>query len=92
MTSASHEGQALSWRTDDDGLCTLSLHREPLNELGEVSLAELERFVQPLEMIVPMVEIVDDSHVLGGCLATKPFHDCDEIFRLPSPAPVVIET
>ena len=42
-------GQRLSWSTEPDGLCTLSLHGEPLNELGQASLDELEAFVLALE-------------------------------------------
>lgn len=41
-------GERLSWSTDPDGLCTLSLHGAPLNELGEASLGELEAFVAEL--------------------------------------------
>lgn len=43
-----HEGQRLSWATEPDGLCTLTLHGAPLNELGEASLSELELFVEAL--------------------------------------------
>lgn len=41
-------GQRLSWATEADGLCTLRLHGEPLNELGEESLGELESFLERL--------------------------------------------
>lgn len=43
-----HEGRRLSWATEPDGLCTLRLHGEPLNELGEESLGELEVFLERL--------------------------------------------
>lgn len=50
MNAGPHQrGQALSWETETDGLCRLTLHREPLNEIGEVSLAELEAFVAVLD-------------------------------------------
>lgn len=45
------QGQRLSWATEPDGLCTLSLHGEPLNELGEESLSELEAFLDVLPEI-----------------------------------------
>jgi enoyl-CoA hydratase/carnithine racemase len=41
-------GQALSWALKD-GVIELSLHREPANEIGTITLAELEKFVRALE-------------------------------------------
>ncbi len=41
-------GRALSW-TVADGVIELALHREPCNELGSESLAELENFAAALE-------------------------------------------
>jgi len=41
-------GEALSWHLKD-GIVELALHREPCNELGSQSLAELEIFVSALE-------------------------------------------
>src|SRR5580704_11891977 len=41
-------GSALSW-TFADGVIELALHREPCNELGSVSLDELETFAASLE-------------------------------------------
>lgn len=43
-----YSGVTASWATDAGGLCEVVLHREPLNELGEESLAELERLVGAL--------------------------------------------
>jgi enoyl-CoA hydratase/carnithine racemase len=43
-----HEGQALSW-VEEKGVVELSLHRTPCNELGSVSLAELEEFCAALD-------------------------------------------
>jgi len=45
-----HSGQTLSWEMTD-GLVELALHREPLNEIGSVTLDELERFVEELETV-----------------------------------------
>jgi enoyl-CoA hydratase/carnithine racemase len=41
-------GQALSWQMSD-GIVELALHRGPLNEIGSLTLDELERFVEELE-------------------------------------------
>jgi enoyl-CoA hydratase/carnithine racemase len=43
-----HSGQALSWEMND-GVVELALHREPLNEIGSITLEELEQFVQELQ-------------------------------------------
>ena len=42
------EGQALSWHLRD-GVIELTLHRPPCNELGSVSLEELERLASTLQ-------------------------------------------
>ena len=42
-------GQALSWEMTD-GVIELALHREPLNEIGSLTLDELERFVEELQI------------------------------------------
>src|SRR5437588_7842052 len=42
------EGQALSWGLTD-GVVELALHREPCNEIGLLTLEELERFAVALE-------------------------------------------
>lgn len=44
------KGQALSWEVKN-GVIELLLHRPPCNELGSLSLAELERFVEGLDQI-----------------------------------------
>jgi enoyl-CoA hydratase len=41
------KGQALSWRVEQ-GIVELALHREPCNELGSLSLDELEQFASAL--------------------------------------------
>src|SRR5579859_6549052 len=44
----SFRGQALSWSLKD-GVVELALHREPCNEIGSLTLEELEKFVAALE-------------------------------------------
>jgi len=44
------EGQALSWGLTD-GVVELALHREPCNEIGLLTLEELERFAAALEKV-----------------------------------------
>jgi enoyl-CoA hydratase len=44
----SFRGQALSWELKD-GVVELALHREPCNEIGSLTLEELEKFVSVLE-------------------------------------------
>jgi enoyl-CoA hydratase/carnithine racemase len=50
-------GKALSW-TASGGVIELALHREPANEIGSVTLEELERFVETL------VAAQDEAHAL----------------------------
>jgi enoyl-CoA hydratase/carnithine racemase len=42
-----HIGQSLSWKLDD-GIIELALHRAPCNEIGSLTLDELEQFVRAL--------------------------------------------
>lgn len=67
--SASFVGERLSWATEPDGLCTLSLHGEPLNELGEVSLAELEEFLSSLDSSDPPIRalLIESRQARGFC-------------------------
>jgi enoyl-CoA hydratase/carnithine racemase len=44
------QGQTLSWVVEN-GIAELSLHREPCNEIGSVTLGELEGFVAALDQI-----------------------------------------
>ncbi len=44
----SFKGNAISWGLTE-GVVELVLHREPCNEIGSVTLAELERFADALE-------------------------------------------
>src|SRR2546421_5254172 len=50
-------GQTVSWEVDG-GVVELALHREPCNEIGSLTLEELEKFVAALE------ELVRESHTL----------------------------
>jgi enoyl-CoA hydratase len=45
-------GEAISWELKD-GVVELALHREPANEIGSVTLGELETFVLALEKLTP---------------------------------------
>jgi len=51
------QGQALSWQVQS-GVIELALHRDPCNELGTLSLGELERFAAALD------ELEKDAHAL----------------------------
>ena len=46
----SFQGQSLSWDLKD-GVVELALHREPCNEIGSLTLDELEKFVPALEIM-----------------------------------------
>ena len=52
-----HKGQALSWEKKG-GVIELSLHRAPCNELGSLSLTELEQFSSALD------QLEKDAHAL----------------------------
>ena len=45
---SSFQGEALSWQLSE-GVIELTLHRGPCNEIGSLSLAELEKFANALE-------------------------------------------
>jgi enoyl-CoA hydratase/carnithine racemase len=45
-----YQGETLSWNLID-GCLELALHREPCNEIGDQTLAELERFVEAHEVL-----------------------------------------
>jgi enoyl-CoA hydratase/carnithine racemase len=52
-----HKGKALSWEKKQ-GVIELSLHRAPCNELGSLSLTELEQFSSTLD------DLEKDAHAL----------------------------
>jgi enoyl-CoA hydratase len=51
------QGETLSWNVKD-GTIELALHREPLNEIGSLTLEELEKFIAALE------ELSGEAHAL----------------------------
>jgi enoyl-CoA hydratase len=53
----SFQGQSLSWELKD-GVIELGLHRDPCNEIGSMTLADLERFAGALE------EVKDEAHAV----------------------------
>jgi enoyl-CoA hydratase len=52
-----HKAQTLSWEVKD-GVIELALHREPCNEIGSLTLAELEAFASSLG------ELCQQAHAL----------------------------
>jgi len=52
-----YKGQSLSWELKD-GVVEVALHREPCNEIGSLTLEELERFVGVLQ------DLEKDAHAL----------------------------
>jgi enoyl-CoA hydratase/carnithine racemase len=59
------QGQALSWSANG-GAVELTLHREPLNEIGSVMLAELERFAAALDGSAATASLIITSRFAGG--------------------------
>ncbi len=57
MGKQQFNGQALSWQVQS-GVIELALHRAPCNELGSLSLDELEQFVSALD------DLEKDAHAL----------------------------
>jgi enoyl-CoA hydratase len=57
LSTKQFKGQALSWQVQG-GVIELSLHREPCNELGSLSLTELEKFASALD------DLEGDAHAL----------------------------
>jgi enoyl-CoA hydratase/carnithine racemase len=57
VSTKQFKGQALSWQVQG-GVIELSLHREPCNELGSLSLSELEKFASALD------DLEGDAHAL----------------------------
>ena len=51
------KGQTLSWELKD-GVIELALHRNPCNEIGSLTLEELEKFASALEAMQ------SDAHAL----------------------------
>jgi enoyl-CoA hydratase len=57
MKTNQFKGQSLSWQLKD-GIVELSLHREPCNEIGLLTLTELEKFASAL------AHMQDEAHAL----------------------------
>lgn len=52
-----HHGKTISWQTQDR-IVTLSLHRDPANEIGTETLEELERFVDAMDDAEAFADVV----------------------------------
>jgi enoyl-CoA hydratase/carnithine racemase len=61
-------GQSLSWEFKD-GVVELALHREPCNEIGSLTLEELERFVSALESVEQAHAVIIYSDLKAGFCA-----------------------
>ena len=66
MIAEAFNGQALSWQRTGSAL-ELALHRQPLNEIGSETLAELEAFAETLsDSAAELSSIVIYSRLSGG--------------------------
>ena len=62
-------GQTLSWSISS-GVIELALHRSPCNELGSLSLGELEQFVSALDQLAPAAHaLIIHSELQSGFCA-----------------------
>src|SRR5262245_23543777 len=52
-----YQGETLSWVLTD-GCLELALHREPCNEIGDQTLAELEKFVEAHEVLKDQARVL----------------------------------
>lgn len=74
----SFKGNAISWSLTE-GVVELVLHREPCNEIGSTTLAELERFANDLQKSGPEVQaLILYSQLASGFCAGA---DLRELFR-----------
>ena len=63
------KGQTLSWGVTS-GVIELALHRTPCNELGSLSLGELEQFVSALDQLAPAAHaLIIHSELQSGFCA-----------------------
>jgi enoyl-CoA hydratase/carnithine racemase len=62
------QGKALRWEWRD-GVVEVTLDREPLNEIGTLLLAELEKFVAAFRVLVPITSacIITSARLGGFC-------------------------
>jgi 3-hydroxyacyl-CoA dehydrogenase/enoyl-CoA hydratase/3-hydroxybutyryl-CoA epimerase len=78
-------GQALSWQMTD-GVVELALHREPLNEIGPLTLDELERFVEELQIATSQASaLIVYSTLPGGFSAGA---DLREVYSIGCKLPI----
>jgi enoyl-CoA hydratase len=74
----SYRGQALSWGLKD-GVVELALHREPCNEIGSLTLEELEQFVAALKSFEQQAHaLIIHSELKAGFCAGA---DLRELYR-----------
>ena len=72
------KGQSLSWGMKD-GIVDLTLHREPCNEIGSVTLSELETFVEALKDLESQAHaLIISSELKAGFCAGA---DLRELYR-----------
>lgn len=79
-----HCGQALSWHINERTV-ELSLHREPLNEIGSITLKELESFVEELQTISHVSVLLIYSTLSGGFSAGADLRELYEKGRTLAP-------
>src|SRR5882757_8525858 len=74
----SFQGQALSWEWKD-GVIELALHRDPCNEVGSLTLGELERFSAALDELTAISHavILHSQQPAGFCAGA----DLRELFE-----------
>lgn len=74
----SYQGQALSWDWKD-GVIELALHRDPCNEIGSLTLGELERFASALDelIVISHAVILHSTKPAGFCAGA----DLRELFE-----------
>ncbi len=85
-----YKGETLSWELVD-GILELALHREPCNEIGSATLAELEQFAQTLESITDQASVLlvhskQESGFCAGADLRELYYRCQEA---PEPERVV---
>jgi enoyl-CoA hydratase/carnithine racemase len=73
-----YQGQALSWEWKD-GVIELVLHRDPCNEIGSLTLGELERFAAMLDDLTASSHavIIHSTQAAGFCAGA----DLRELFE-----------
>ena len=74
----SYRGQALSWEWKE-GVIELALHRDPCNEIGSLTLGELERFASALDELTAISHavILHSTQAAGFCAGA----DLRELFE-----------